>query len=157
MSTAISVISTAVQDDLRGQLETGFISDNEMAKVVGSAISRVNGWMSSYATYTIAGRVDNSVVPASTVTPEVDVDDKWGVLIRLVALWVIASGGAMLQAERNLGSYSSATHSANMTSRVTQHRMNAKECLDRVKEQIALIKGQDLFSTGEVDFTLADW
>ena len=156
MATEMTVLVGAVRDDLRGQV-VGYLDDNELAGLIGSALSWLNGQAPSVFSYTVSGQAQHRVVTTSIVTPEIDPLSKWGALVRTTVLMLIARGGALAMAERNMGSFSVPSHSANMSGRVVQHRFNYTALKAEVDSILKSVKNMREHESVDVDFGVVDW
>ena len=150
MATEVSVLVEAVKDECRDGISTN-LSNNQIAGIVGAAVDWCNLHAASYCDYTISSLSANRVVPSSSIAPSVTGKNR--TLVLTVALWKMARSGAIKRAELNTGSVTLVSHSANPTSTVVQHRLNASEFRDEVVAALAALKGMDQHAAAEVDFT----
>lgn len=156
MATTVSDLVASVQDDLRSDL-SGYLTDTQIAGLIGSAIALLNGRLPAYCSYTIADKAGGQVATTSTISPEISPESVWGALLRSAVRLLLATSGALVMGEKNVGSYSTPSHSVSQASRASQHRLNRQMCLDDFNAIVSSIKYLDQHDQADVDFTVAEW
>lgn len=156
MARDVADYVNAIKDDLRGQIITGYLSEDQIAGLVGSALGWLNAKcpnLCSFTPTTTSGRVTAS----DTFTPDVGPWTSWGMLIRKAALLALASSGAIARGEDNMGQYQYASHSANLASRAVQHRLNEQMLRTELYDLLEAVKQMQTHDQNDVDFTTVTW
>lgn len=152
MATKVRVLVPMVHEELRNELTSGFLSESMVAGIIGSAIAWLNGYCPETFSYVVADLgSDGAIALDSTISPEIDPYGKWGALLRQVARAKFASGGALVRAEQNMGSFSGPNHRADTTSRSVQHRLNADREWAAVDEMLRGLRGFRRYGQGDAD------
>ena len=149
----VSDVVAAVQDDLRGQMQVGFIADSQLAGLVGSSVNMLNTALGM--SLKIGGRESGRVVLTSTITPDIDIDSGWGMGLRFGVLVCLARGKTLLNQEGNLGRYRGPSHTADHRFRVKEARENSQWLEQKYEEVLGWIEGQTETRIDGLDFYAA--
>ena len=150
MATTVSTLVAGLKDLGRDGF-ADHLSDNELAGLIGGAVDWCGIHLPNHCDFTITGQSGDRVVTTSVITPSVA--GRFRSLVLAVALWRASVSGMTKRAERNVGSVSLASHSADTSSTVSQHRLNAAALKADVDAAVAAITGKTEHAQTDVDFS----
>lgn len=157
MATVLQDLIDGVREDLVDRIDSNYLTDTQVARAIASGITYLNGRWPDLFAFTLAKLHDKVADTNSTVTPEIDAHSKWGAVVRAAAIRQMVRSGALGGAEKNLGTYSAASHSASTASIPSQHRLNLQVVDEDLQQIVASLQGRHEHGQDEVDFTLADY
>lgn len=152
MATLVSDVVAGLRDDLRGSVLDTYLTDTQLAGLVGTALSQLNSKVAS-ASFVVTGKESGRVILTSAFTPEVTLESAWGYALRLAAVYQLAVSGALVRAEKLMGAYSAPSHSANDTQRAQQMRLNTAMLKADLDDAVAGLNGFRTHVQGTVDYS----
>jgi len=146
MATSMGALVEALKDDLGAEaliVDGSLYTDNQLARTLRASLRYLRGRLPSHIpALTFASLdVNDNVTVASTVSPEIDPDGRFGALLMAIAKFKLAEQGAHVRAKQSLGSVSSAAGSFSQSSRSTGLRMVEEDARKEMEQQIWIIKG----------------